>query len=529
MKKTKFIFITGGVISGLGKGVSGAALGSLLKSYGYKIFVQKFDPYYNVDPGTLSPYQHGEVYVTADGGETDLDLGHYERFINQNLTKKSSFTQGKLLEELLQQEREGYYRGHTIQVIPHVTNKIIYKLDQSAWESKADFIITEIGGTIGDIEIEPFTRAIWEFSKLYPKQCYFVHCAFLLYLETSKEFKTKPIQHSVKSLNNAGLSPNMLLVRSNKEINSDDIIYKVASKTLIPENSVISLPNIDNIYKLPLYFAKKKMAENILKFFNLEVGPNDLSPWKKYVNLLNKPKSKTFNIAMIGKYVELEDAYKSIIEALNISANYSLVNIKLIWINVEKLNKENLESNLESIDGAVVLPGFGKRGFENKILALTYLRKNNIPTLGICFGMQAMIVEQARHKGIEDATSSEVSKKGVFVIDLIEGKNKKNIGGTLRLGNYETSLRHDSLVYKLYKNDFIIERHRHRYEVNPKYVRMYVDEDFIVSGVDTKTYLIEFCELKSHKFYVGTQAHPEFNATPLKPHPLFSGFIKAMF
>lgn len=528
MKEAKFLFVTGGVLSGLGKGVSAAALGRTLKARGFKIFVQKFDPYYNVDPGTLSPYQHGEVFVTVDGGETDLDLGHYERFIGETLTKVSNYTQGKLLQELLDEERQGVYKGKTIQVIPHITNKIIHKLEEAAKTSNADFIITEIGGTAGDIESQPFIQAIWEFSKLNPNKTFFIHCAFLPYLETSEEFKSKPIQHSVKLLHSMGVSPDMILLRANKVI-PGKIVDKVSQTTFVNRESCIPIPNIDNIYKLPLYFEKYKMAEIILKFFKMKNARANLKDWQKYIDLINAKKSRTIVVGMVGKYVEFEDAYKSIVEALKISANYNVVNLELKWISSEKLTNQDVANKLKDVDGVIILPGFGKRGFEGKIIVAQYARDYNLPTFGICYGFQAMVVAQALIQGINDATSSEIKAQGTFVIDIIKGKNMQdNLGGTLRLGLSETKLAPKSLAYNLYNAPSSWERHRHRYEVNPLFVQKLTTKDFNFSGVDATKGYAEVCEMINKKFYIGLQAHPEFNANPLKEHPLFRGFLKAI-
>lgn len=528
MKNTKFLFVTGGVLSGLGKGVSAAALGRTLKARGFKVFVQKFDPYYNVDPGTMSPYQHGEVFVTTDGGETDLDLGHYERFIGETLTKVSNYTQGKLLQELLDEERRGVYEGKTIQVIPHVTDKIINKLYEAAKSSKADFIITEIGGTVGDIESQPFMQAIWEFSQINRHQSYFIHCAFLPFLETSEEFKSKPIQHSVKLLHSMGINPNMILLRANQKI-PEEIVEKVAKTTFVSRESCIPIPNVDNIYKLPIYFEKYKMAEIILKYFKMPERPADLSGWQKYIKLIDQPKKQTLTIAMVGKYVEFEDAYKSIVEALKISGNYNAVNIKLLWISSDVITKQNVGKKIANVDGVIILPGFGKRGFDGKVIMAQYTRDHNIPTFGICYGFQAMVVAQAKLQGISDATSSEVDQEGSFVIDIIKGKNKHdNLGGTLRLGLSETKLVKNSLAAKLYGSLSSWERHRHRYETNPQYIEKIVTKDFVFSGFDANNGYAEVCEMPHQKFYLGVQAHPEFNANPLKEHPLFRGFIKAI-
>lgn len=527
MKNTKFIFVTGGVLSGLGKGVSAASLGRLLKSRGYKVFAQKFDPYYNIDPGTMSPYQHGEVYVTVDGAETDLDLGHYERFIGEKLTKESNYVQGKLLQELLEEERQGKYGGKTIQVIPHVTDKIIHKIAKAGKKSQADFVITEIGGTVGDMESLPFISAISQFSRKYKNSSFFIHATFVPYLKSSDEFKSKPTQSSISILQSLGIFPNMILLRANKEL-PEDMVSKVAKKAYLDLKSCIPVPNADNIYKIPLHFEKHEMADTITKYFKLRKKPADLKDWKNYVSLIEKKKSHNLKIALVGKYVEYEDAYKSIIEALKISLNWNDANAKISWVSSSEITEKNVHSKLKNQDGVIVLPGFGKRGFLGKIILAEYTRDKDIPTFGICFGMQAMVITQARARGIKDATSSEVSKKGTFVIDLIRGKSMKdNFGGTLRLGESETKLKENSVVHKLYGTKSSFERHRHRYEINPEYIDLIEDNEFIFSGYSAKENFAEVCEMPSKKFYLGIQAHPEFNANPLEEHPLFRAFVKA--
>ena len=525
--KSKYIFVTGGVLSGLGKGVSAAALGNLLKARGYKVFVQKFDPYLNVDPGTMNPYQHGEVYVTEDGAETDLDLGHYERFIGENFTKHSNYVQGKLMLELLEEERAGVYQGATVQVIPHVTNKIIEKIEKAGVSSQADFVITEIGGTVGDIESNPFISAISQFSRLHPGSSFFMHATYVPYLEASEEFKSKPTQNAIQQLNSMGIIPNMVLLRANREI-PVSVVKKVAHKAFMNENACIPVPNSDNIYKVPLLFEAYNMAQIVLNHFGLEDREADLTKWKEFVSLIDAPKSRELRIAMVGKYVEYEDAYKSIVEATKIAALWNQTSIKLDWIQSEGLHEENIDEKLRKADGVMILPGFGKRGFDGKVVAARYTRENDIPTFGICYGMQAMTVVQAQNKGFADATTSEVSEEGTFVIDVIRGTEKDaDLGGTLRLGAQKTLHKKGSLLESIYGSDHSIERHRHRFEVNPKYVSKLEDDEFIFSGEDAVNGLKEVCEVPSLKFYVGLQAHPEFNAKPMNNHPVFDAFIKA--
>lgn len=524
--KTNYIFVTGGVLSGLGKGVSAASIGNLLKRKGFKIFVQKLDPYYNTDPGTMSPYQHGEVYVTKDGGETDLDLGHYERFIGEKFTKESNYTQGRILFELLNEEREGKYEGKTVQVVPHVTNKIIEKITLAGKKSKADFIITEIGGTVGDIESQPFIYAVSEFMRNNEKNTFLIHATYIPYLKTSEEFKTKPTQQSISLLQSLGLRPNMLLLRANHDID-ESVISKVSLTSFVNKENVIPVPNVDNIYKVPDHFNNHKLSEKILKYFNIRNRKLNVSGWNKFIKLVNAKKSKTLKVAMIGKYAEFPEAYKSIVEAIKISGIWNKVKLNFKWIISGKLNKNNVATKLKDIDGAIVLPGFGKRGFNGKVVATSYLRDKDIPTFGICYGFQAMVVDQANRKGIKDATTSEISKKGTFVIDIIKGIGK-NLGGTLRLGETETIHTPGSFVAKIYNSDSSFERHRHRYETNPKYISILEDKEFKFSGYDKKNNLAEVVEMKNKKFFLGIQAHPEFNAQPLKEHPLFKSFVKAM-
>ena len=526
MSNTKFIFVTGGVLSGLGKGVSAAALGRLLKAKGFKIFVQKLDPYYNTDPGTMSPYQHGEVFVTEDGAETDLDLGHYERFIGEKFTKESNYTQGKILFELLNEEREGKFEGKTVQVVPHVTNKIMHIIQNAGDKSKADFVITEIGGTVGDIESQPFYYAISQFAREHMGNTMFLHATYIPYLEASKEFKSKPSQQSISLLQSMGVRPDMVLLRANKTI-TNDIVTKISIKTMIAESHCIPVPNVDDIHKVPSHFEKHKMAEKVLAHFGIKDRPSDLKEWNNFVSLIDQKKEKILKISMVGKYVEFEDAYKSIIEALKISAMWNKVDLKLNWIQSENINKENVESKLKETDGVVILPGFGKRGFDGKVIAASFTRDKDIPTFGICYGFQAMVVDQAQRQGIKDATSSEVSDKGTFVIDIIRGKSETDkLGGTLRLGASTTNHVKDSLVSKLYNSDTSSERHRHRFEVAPDMMKSLEDKEFKFSGHDSKNNLVDVCEIKDKKFFLGVQSHPEFNAQPLKPHPLFEGFIK---
>ena len=523
--KSKFIFVTGGVISGLGKGVSAASLGRLLKSRGFSIFVQKLDPYLNVDPGLMSPYEHGEVYVTKDGGEVDLDLGHYERFIGSSFTKNSNFTSGQIYKNLLEKERSGGFNGKTVQIIPHVTQYIENIILSSGKTSQADFVITEVGGTVGDIESEPYMHALSFFANKHKERSFFIHATYVPFLEASKEFKSKPTQHSIKELRRCGINPNMILLRSNKEI-PKQIIDKTVNTSFVEKELVINLPDLDNVYKAPLFLENKKMAEQVLKYFKIDSPKPKLDDWKQFVKLIEIKKDKTFEIAMVGKYVEFEDAYLSIIEALKISCIYKGVKLKLKWIKARNINKENIDLLLKDVDGVLVLPGFGERGFEGKVIATTYLRDKKIPTLGICYGLQAMVVSQAKIIGYSDAVSRENNSKGTPIIDIIESKKDSKLGGTLRLGENETKIVKNTLAYKIYKSDSIFERHRHRYEVNPKYKNELETQGFKFSGYNVDNNLAEIVEYEKHPFYIGVQYHPEFNSNPLTNHPLFSAFIE---
>ena len=525
--KTKIIFVTGGVISGIGKGIAAASIGNILKARGYSVFIQKLDPYLNIDPGVLSPYEHGEVYVTDDGGETDLDLGHYERFLNQSLTKDSNYTSGKICQMLFDNERKGKYNGKTVQIIPHLTNQINKIINSSIKKHKLDFHIVEIGGTVGDVESNAFIIAASQFGYQHPEDTFYVHITYVPWLNATKEHKTKPTQHSLSLLASNGIRANMVLLRSQNDVGRE-ICQKIADFTFLDEKNIVSLYDVDNVYEIPLYLDSKKVGISILEHFNLPKRKANTSEWESFINKTKAVTNQKITIAMVGKYVELEDSYKSIREALIISGAYNQANIDFRWISSETLTTTNLEQTFRDVDGVVVLPGFGSRGFEGKLLTVDYTRKHDIPTLGICFGMQAMTINQARLKGIKDATSREFENEGTFVLDLIEGKNAEVLGGTLRLGLDQIKIDPNTIAYKIYQKNLISERSRHRYEVNPKYVNQIQDDDFVFSGYHPQSKLIEICELKSHSFYVGVQYHPEFSARPLNPHKLFNAFIRAV-
>ncbi|MGZ9756846.1 CTP synthase [Mycoplasma sp. 4423] len=526
---SKFIFITGGVISGLGKGVAAASIGNLLKAKGYSIFVLKLDPYLNVDPGVMSPFEHGEVYVTEDGGETDLDLGHYERFINENFSKDSNFTSGRIFQNILEKERKGVFKGKTVQYVPHVTNEIISVIKNIEKKYNSDFVIIEVGGTVGDIESNPFIHALSQMGYSNSNDTFFIHVTYVPFLKTSGDFKTKPTQFSVSTLKGLGVKPNMILLRSDDSL-PNEIIKKVAYTSLLTDEHVVSVPDLSNIYDIPLYLNKKNVASNILKYFNMQDNQAKLDDWKAFARKVAANKQKSLVIKMLGKYTSFSDAYKSINEALKISAIDLKIDINLEYVDSSTLNEENIKQVLSNADGVVILPGFGIRGFEGKVLAAKYTKEEKIPTFGICLGMQAMTVAQAHKQGLTNATSREFAQgeNEIYVLDFIKGKSAKdNLGGTLRLGAYETVFKPNSLISKYYKSDSIWERHRHRYEVNSAYINNIQSDDFIFSGFHPTLKLVETCEDPTQDFYIGVQYHPEFTARPLQPHKLFTRFLQS--
>lgn len=523
--KTKFIFVTGGVISGIGKGIVAASVANIIKARGFKIFVQKLDPYLNLDPGVLSPYEHGEVYVTQDGGETDLDLGHYERFTDEKLTKDSNFTSGKVFKNLIDKERSGHYHGKTVQIVPHFTNEIIDIIVNTAKKHNPDFLIVEIGGTVGDMESTAFIRAIAEFGSFNSEITHYIHTTYIPFLETSKDFKTKPTQYSISSLLSMGIKPHTIILRTHKELPLE-ICEKISKSVFLSKENIIPLHDVDSVYEIPLYLESQNLAKNIMKHFKIKDKIPNQEKWISFVNKINEPKNKQVTIGMVGKYTAFEDAYKSVNEALFISSVHESIDLKIKWISSEEINKKNVASKLDKLDGVVILPGFGLRGFEGKIEVALYTREKDIPTLGICLGMQVMTIAQARLMGYKDANSSEVSKKGTLIFDLINS-GEGILGGTLRLGESTIMFKKDTLFRNIYGKETTKERHRHRYEVNKKYSTLLEENDFSFSGVDNLTGLIETCEVKNKKFYLGTQYHPEFNSTTLNPHPLFIAFLKS--
>ena len=532
---TRYIFVTGGVVSSLGKGLSSASLGYLLKSQGYKVRLRKMDPYLNVDPGTMSPFQHGEVFVTNDGAETDLDLGHYERFTNVSAKKTDNITTGKVYSDILKKERKGSYLGKTVQVIPHVTDRIKEFIYNDI--SNEDFVICEIGGTVGDIESLPFLEAIRQFSneKGFQKSL-FIHLTLVPYLKSSDEIKTKPTQHSVKELRSLGIQPDIIICRSERSIPLDQR-KKISLFCNVSIKNVIQTVDVKTIYEAPISFYNEKLDKQVLNFFKMKSKKRvNLKPWKKITRQILLKKHKT-NIAIIGKYVDLKDAYKSLDEALSHGGIINNTNINLIRIESDKINNKDINKLLKNISGILIPGGFGKRGTEGKIKAIKFARENKIPFLGICFGMQLACIEFAKNiLKIKNAGSSELDKDCYPVVGLIEEWNKdgylikgtnKNLGGTMRLGSYTAKLRHNSLIKKIYKSMTIQERHRHRYEVNINLKKNFEDNGMIFSGLSPDNKLPEIIELKNHPWFVGVQFHPEFKSRPLLPHPLFSSFVKA--
>ena len=531
----RYIFVTGGVVSSLGKGLSSASLGYLLKSQGFKVRIRKMDPYLNVDPGTMSPFQHGEVFVTDDGAETDLDLGHYERFTDISSKQSDNITTGRIYSDIIKKERKGGYLGKTVQVIPHVTDRIKEFIKKDI--TNEDFVICEIGGTVGDIESLPFLEAIRQFSNENGKlKSLFIHLTLVPFMKSSDEIKTKPTQHSVKELRSIGIQPDIVICRSEQSIPIDQK-RKISLFCNVQIENVIETVDVKTIYEAPISFFNQKLDKQVLKYFNLKSKrkPN-LKPWKKITHLVLNTKNKV-NIAIIGKYVELKDAYKSLDEALTHGGIQNKVKINLIRIESDKLKSNNIRKKLKNVSGILIPGGFGKRGTEGKIACIKYAREKKIPFLGICFGMQMAVIEFARNVlKIKNAGSTELDKRIYPVIGLINEWSKdgliikgtdRNLGGTMRLGIYEALLKNNSAIKKIYKSSKIKERHRHRYEVNNNLREKFEKNGLIFSGMSPDNKLPEIIELNSHPWFIGVQFHPEFKSRPLDPHPLFSSFIKA--
>lgn len=529
MKNTKFIFVTGGVVSSLGKGITASSLGRLLKNRGLKVFMQKFDPYINVDPGTMSPYQHGEVFVTDDGAETDLDLGHYERFIDENLSQASNITTGRVYAQVIEKERRGDYLGATIQVIPHITNEIKAQLHKAAEESGADVIITEIGGTVGDIESLPFLEAIRQSRRDFGyKNTMFIHNTLVPYLNAAKELKTKPTQHSVKELRGLGIQPDIIVLRTSRSI-TNAMREKIALFCDVNKESVIEAIDCDILYEVAVKLKEQHMDDIVCKHLRLDTPPCDLTEWTNLINRI-KSLSKEVTIGLVGKYVSLQDAYLSVSEALKHAGYHHMAKINIKWINAGDLVDGNPIDYLKDCDGILVPGGFGHRAIEGKINAITYARENNIPYLGLCLGMQTATIEYARNVcNMPGANSTEMDPDTPYpVIDYLpEQYEGIDMGGTLRLGLFNCDLKENTLAYKAYQKHSIKERHRHRYEFNNKYKEQLEACGLVFSGTNPETGLVEIVELPTHKFFIGTQFHPEFLSRPNRPHPLFKEFIGA--
>ena len=525
----KYVFVTGGVVSGLGKGITAASLGRLLKARGYKVTMQKFDPYINIDPGTMNPIQHGEVFVTDDGAETDLDLGHYERFIDESLTKNSNVTTGKIYWSVLQKERRGDFGGGTVQVIPHITNEIKSRFHRDFTSDETSIAIIEVGGTVGDIESQPFLESIRQFQHdVGHENAILIHVTLIPYLRASGEMKTKPTQASVKELQGMGIQPDVIVCRSELPLDNG-IKDKIALFCNVPSDHVLQNLDVEYLYEAPLAMEKEHLAQVVCDCLKLDCPEPDLEDWKAMVNALRHP-TKEVNIALVGKYIQLHDAYISVVEALKHGgiAQHATVNIK--WVDSELLNNSNVEEVLGDMDGILVPGGFGDRGIEGKITAIEFARIRKIPFLGLCLGMQLSVVEFARHVvGYNDAHSIELDPNTTHpVIALLpEQDGIEDIGGTLRLGSYPCVLDKNSKAYGLYGEETIHERHRHRYEVNNDYRTFLTEHGMMLSGMSPDNRIVEMIELPDHPWFVGTQAHPELKSRPNRPHPLFKGFIEA--
>ncbi|MDD3626026.1 MAG: CTP synthase [bacterium] len=529
----KFIFITGGVVSSLGKGISAASLGLLLKNQGFEVSLLKFDPYINVDSGTMNPFQHGEVFVTVDGAETDLDLGHYERFIDKDTSADNNVTTGKVYFSVIKKERRGDYLGNTVQVVPHITNSIKESLHHLMKKDNPDILIAEVGGTVGDIESLPFLEAIRQFRlDLKRQDVLYIHLTLVPYLETIGELKTKPTQHSVNELRRIGIQPDIIMCRSEIDL-PKEMLEKISLFCNVPPDYVIPIPDVNTTYSVPIVLTKRNLEKRVMDL--LDIKPKDtsnqvLNDWKGFVHRLVEPKGE-ITVGIVGKYTNIVDSYKSINQSIiHAAANFELkANIK--WIESESLEKKDFEKDLEGIQGILVPGGFGLRGIEGKINAVQYAREKNIPFLGICLGMQAAVIEYARNVcGLKDADSTEWDEKTKNpVIDIQETqKEVDKKGGTMRLGSFPCKLKKNSLAYKLYGTNLILERHRHRFEFNNNYMNTFTENGLIISGTCPKNNLVEIVELKEHPFFIGCQFHPEFQSRPLTPHPLFLGFIEAM-
>lgn len=526
---TKYVFVTGGVASSLGKGIIAASLAKLLQARGYSTTIQKLDPYINIDPGTLNPYEHGECYVTDDGAETDLDLGHYERFLNVRTSQANNITTGRIYQSVINKERKGEYLGKTVQVIPHVTDEIKESIQLLGAKGEYDIIITEIGGTVGDIESLPYVEAVRQMMWEFEDDCIVIHLTLIPFLAAAGELKTKPTQHSVKALLELGVQPDILCCRTEHELDLN-LRKKIAKFCNVASEAVIESRDADSIYEVPLLMQAEELDEVVLKKLGLSrKSTPDLDAWKDFLDRLNNPVQEV-TIGLVGKYVELKDAYKSINEAFIHAGAEFKTKVNLKWIHSEKITKKNVASKLEGLDGILVAPGFGSRGITGKINAVQFARENKIPFLGICLGMQCAVIEFARNViGWEDAHTVEISPESTrSVIALMEEqKNISNMGGTMRLGAYKCELKAHSNVYEAYNREVINERHRHRFEFNNEYLEDFEKHGMIATGKNPDTGLVEVVEIQDHPWFVGVQYHPEYKSTVAKPHPLFMGFIKA--
>ena len=526
---SKFVFVTGGVVSSIGKGIVAASLGRLLKSRDYSVSILKLDPYINVDPGTLSPFQHGEVFVTQDGAETDLDLGHYERFTDTSMSRLNSVTTGSIYQAVINKERRGEYQGSTVQVIPHITNEIKERIHRVAKNTNPDVVITEIGGTVGDIESLPFLEAIRQFRKDVGRQnVVYMHVTLIPWIPAAGEMKTKPTQHSVKELRSIGIQPDILVCRCDRPL-SFGMKQKLSEFCNVPEECVITAQDAKSIYEVPLMMEQEGLAEQSINLLQLEQRQPDLAQWQTLVKRLYSPNHK-IDIALVGKYVRLNDAYLSVVEALRHAAISIGGDLNLHWINSEDLESGNLENYLKNINGILVPGGFGIRGVDGKIAAIEYAKQHKIPFLGLCLGMQCAVIEWARHTAqLEDANSAEFDPDTTNpVINLLpEQQDVVDLGGTMRLGLYPCRVNPDTLAFKLYQKEVIYERHRHRYEFNNAYRNLFLESGYAVSGTSPDGRLVEMIELPNHPFFIACQFHPEFQSRPSAPHPLFQGFIQA--
>ena len=523
----KYIFVTGGVVSSLGKGISAASLGRLLKNRGLKIFMQKFDPYINVDPGTMSPYQHGEVFVTKDGGETDLDLGHYERFIDVALTKNANITTGKIYQSVINKERKGEYAGRTVQVIPHITDEIKQKVYSAARESNADVVITEIGGTVGDIESLPFLEAVRQVRReIGTHNTCFIHNTLVPFLKAAVEIKTKPTQHSVKELRSLGIQPDVIVLRTEVPI-EEEVKDKIALFCDVKKEAVVEAQDVEELYEVAINLHKQGLDDFVCKHLQIDTPTIDLKEWNELIHTVKNLK-REITIGLVGKYIQLPDAYISVTEALKHAGYFHRCKINIKWIDAETLCKNGLEI-FNNVDGIIVPGGFGRRAIDGKLRAIQYAREHQIPFFGICLGMQLATIEYARHVAMIGANSTEMDENTEHpIIDYMEDQYKGiELGGTLRLGEYDCEILKDSKAYKAYESNIVRERHRHRYEFNNKYKSILEENGLVFSGINPQTNLVEIIELPDHPWFVAVQFHPEFVSRPTRPQPLFKEFIRA--